>query len=236
MKNINGLIIVFSLVFTLFFIGPALLGGDFAPFPMMTMGDVLDILTPIVLMPLYYLLFRAVRDKQNAIGLSVTFVILSAIWVEGQGMHLGANAIGHHLSNISSTVAYKLTYFLDEVLSHYIWHLGIVGLALFLIYAQWKNPYEDPWKPGGTVILAAALHGLTLFLIFIEGGTCPLGALFCLTVVCLVIGWGRTKLRSEPIVSFFFITCMLTLILIAGWTIAWGGCLQISETPLSPWG
>ncbi len=235
MKNINSLILIFAIAFTLFFIGPALLGGEFAPYPLLTLGDVLDLLTPIFLMPLYYCLFRAVRDEKNPIAVSVTFVVLSAIWVEGQGMHLGANAIGHHLSDFILTDAYKLTYVIDEVLSHYIWHIGIVGMALFLFYVQWKNPFAASWKPGVVVILAAVLHGLTLFLIFIEGGTCPLGVLFCVIVVSLVIGWGRTKLRSEPIVTFFFIACLLTLILIVGWTIAWGGCLEISETPLSPW-
>ncbi len=89
-------------------------------------------------------------------------------------MHLGANAIGHHLSDFILTDAYRLTYVIDEVLSHYIWHVGIVGMALFLLYVQWKNPSAASWKPGVVVVLAAVLHGLTLFLIFIEVWNLPL--------------------------------------------------------------
>ena len=229
MKNINSLILVFALAFTLFFIGPAFLGSEFAPYPLMTMGDALDFLTPIVLMPIYYLIFRAVRNDKNPVGLSITFVILSAIWVEGQGMHLAANAIGHHLSELSLTDAYKLTYFIDEVFSHHLWHLGVVGMALFLLYAQWKNPYVEPWKPGGAVIFAVLLHGFTLFLIFVEGQTCKPGAFICALILIVVTIWGRKKLKSQTIIFFFSIACGIALFLIASWGIYWGrSCPEFS--------
>lgn len=229
MKNLDRLLLIFAILFALFFIAPAFLKGEFPPYPLLNMGDILDLFTPLVLMPIYYLIFRAIRNKSNPLGPSIAFVVLSAVWVEGQGMHLGANAIGHHLSDLILTDAYKLTYFLDELLSHKLWHIGIVGMVFFLLYVQWKNPSSASWRPGGMVILAAILHGLTLFPIFVEGQNCTLGALMCLLVLVFVTGWGRRRLKSDPIILFFYISCGICLILMTIWYIYWGGsCPEFS--------
>ena len=70
---------------------------------------------------------------------------------------------------------------------------------------------------------------LTLFLIVIEGGTVPLGFPFAVIIPLVVLIWGRYKLNSEPLTAFFFISCLLALLLMAGWCIYWGGCLEFSD-------
>lgn len=229
MRTINRLLVIFAVAFAFFFIAPAFLSSPFPLYPLLTMGDILDVFTPLVLMPLYYLIFRAIRKSENPVNHSILFVILSAIWVEGQGMHLAANAIGHQLKEFTTTEAYQLTYFIDEQLSHHIWHIGIIGLALFLFFIQWKEPFRDTWHPSAAAIFAALLHGLTLFLIFVEGQTCHLGAFLCAAILIITTGFGRKKVRSEPVIFFLYLASGITLILIALWIIYWGGtCPEFS--------
>jgi len=124
---------------------------------------------------------------------------------------------------------YTLTYFYDEVLSHYLWHLGIVGLAILLLIRGWGYPYKQKIGYTWPVILAGILHGLTLFMIFVEGGTAPIGITFVVTVTLVVLIWGRDKSKSQPLLSFIFLSCIVGLIFLAGWAIYWGGLPQFSE-------
>jgi hypothetical protein len=223
MARLSRLILLFSIAFAVLIMGPAFLGGEFTPYPLMKWGDVLDLLTPLILMPLYWLLFYYGSKRKPGLGESILFVVLAALWVEGQGMHLSANSIGHLISEKSGDL-YDLAFFYDEVLSHIIWHLGVVGMAILLIVRQWRHPlvegemYKGSWV---MVILAGIIHGFTLFAIFIEGGTAPLGILFTLIVTVVVLVWGRDKLKDQPLISFYFVSCVVGLLFITGWSLYW---------------
>ncbi len=54
----SRLILIFALAFAILIITPAFLSQQFAPYPLMKTGDVTDVLTPVILIPLYWLLFR----------------------------------------------------------------------------------------------------------------------------------------------------------------------------------
>ncbi len=77
MKRLSILILVFAVVFTIFLIGPPLLSKfTFAPYPLMKVADVFDIITPLVLLPLYWLMFRMGQPKPvNLTGMVVFFVL-----------------------------------------------------------------------------------------------------------------------------------------------------------------
>jgi hypothetical protein len=142
MKRLSVLILVFSIAFLVFFLGPPFLGQQFVPYPLMKNGDFLDLFTPLILIPLYWSIYRL--DGKQSVGLngSIVFMVFAAFWVLGQGMHLAANSIGHLLDGQEGTEVFRLTNFYDEVLSHYLWHFGIVALSGTLIYRQWKNPLD----------------------------------------------------------------------------------------------
>lgn len=57
MQRLARLTLIFAILFAVFIIAPAFLNGQFAPYPLLKSGDVLDLLTPLVLIPLYWLLF-----------------------------------------------------------------------------------------------------------------------------------------------------------------------------------
>ena len=223
------LILIFSIVFLVFFIGPSLLNRQFVAYPLMKMGDVLDIFTPLILIPLYWLLFRLDINKAPSLQENLIFMLLVAFWVIGHGMHLAANSIGHLLRGMEGSDIYNLTYFYDEILSHYLWHFGIVGLSALIIFRQWRNPFTEGQAVSWLTYLAAIIHGFTLFVVFVEGGTALLGVPFVVLVIQLFLYWWWRRFIHQPLLEFFFISCLVAAVLFMVWGILWSGLPQFSE-------
>jgi hypothetical protein len=169
----------------------------------------------------------------------MVFIVFAAVWALGHGMHLSANSIDNLIGDLAKNQAfdltgssiYQLTYFLDEHLSHYIWHIGILGLAGIIIYRDWRRPADKPtvWW---ITILAGLLYGFTYFCLILEGQTVPMGypAAAILTLVVLI--WGRKQLAQKPILAFFFISALVAFLLFTGWGLYWGGFPQFSDVGL----
>lgn len=141
-KRFSFIILVFSIVFLVLLLSPAFLKQPVSFYPLMSLGDLLDVITPLMLIPLYWLLYRFDENKMPRLKEIMAFLLFAALWVEGQGMHLSANSIGHLLEEMKISDAYKLTHFYDEILSHYLWHSGVIGLSALLILKQWRNPFK----------------------------------------------------------------------------------------------
>lgn len=229
MKKLSILILVFAILFAVFFMGPPFLNMQFSPYPLMEIADVFDLLTPLVLIPLYWLLYRLNQNKPLTPSGIMLFIVLAAFWVEGQGMHLAANSIGHLLEDMKESDAYKLTYFYDEILSHYIWHFGIIGLSALLLWRQWRNPFSEERTGMWPLILAGVIHGFTFFVIVIEAGTAPLGVPFAFLVTVWGWIWGSKRMQQQPLLSFFLISYSVATVLFIGWAIYWGGLPQFSQ-------
>jgi len=228
-KKLSLYILIFSILFAVFLIGPAFLSKQFAAYPLMKIGDVLDIFTPLILIPLYWLLFRVDINKAPSLKENLIFMLFVAFWVIGQGMHLAANSIGHLLKGMEGSDIYNLTHFYDEVLSHYLWHFGIVGLSALIISRQWRNPFTEGRAVSWLTYLAAIIHGFTLFILFVEGGTALLGVPFVVLVIQLILyRWWR-RLIHQPLLEFFFISCLVAAVLFMVWGIMWGGLPEFSE-------
>jgi hypothetical protein len=176
----------------------------FAPYPLMNNQDALDLLTPLVLIPLYWLMFRQTDRPGASLGEEIVFMLLAVLWVSGQGMHLAANSINNLIEamarnqslDIKPTDIYRLTYFMDEHLSHYLWHIGVVGFIALLIYRDWRRSPEAPTRWWIT-LLAGFMYGFTLFCIFLEGQTVPLGLPFVAVITLLILVWGRKQLAKK---------------------------------------
>ena len=229
MKRLSFLVLAFAILFAVFFIVPPLLSQQFRPYPLMKMGDVFDILTPLVLIPLYWLLYRLNEEKKITLPGIILFAVLAALWVEGQGMHLAANSIGHLLKEVEGSDAYHLAFFYDEVLSHYLWHLGIVGLSALLLWRQWHNPFREEHTWVWLLIPAGVIYGFTFFVIVIEAGTAPLGIPFAILVT--VLGWipGRKGMHQRPLLTFFLISYTVATVFFVGWAIYWSGFPEFSQ-------
>ncbi len=229
MQRLARLILIFVLLYAVFIIAPAFLSSQFAPYPLMKNGDVLDLLTPLVLIPLYWLLFQIRRESQPSQKETLIFLVLAALWVEGQGMHLVGNSIGHLTSAASDSEVISLTHFYDEILSHYCWHLGVVGLSALLMYRQWQNPFLNQRSPLRLEIGAGIIHGFTYFVDVIESATTALGVPFAMGVVIWAGMRGRKHLRQQPILAFFFVAYLVASLFFLGWGLYWGGFPEFSK-------
>ncbi len=227
MQRFTRLILLFAIAYAVLLISPAFLSRQFPPYPLIKWGDVADVLTPLILIPLYWLLFRLNRDELPALREVIAFAVFGALWVEGQGMHLGANSIGHLMKDLKSTDAYALTYFYDEVLGHYLWHAGVIALSALLAWRQWRNPFTESFRIR-SIALAAFIYGATYFITTIEAGTAPIGLPFA--VVVTIIGlWKRKELGTRPLAAFFIAAYVMATILFVAWGIYWRGLPQFSE-------
>jgi hypothetical protein len=229
MKKISILILVFSLAFAFLIIVPGLLNKPFVLFPEMKIADVLDLFTPLIIIPLYYLLFYFGSNQTPGLRPTLVFLLLAVLWVEGHSMHLAANSIGHWLSELINQDAYQVAHFYDEVLSHILWHLGVIALSAQLIYRNWRYPHEVTSSKMLTISFSGLLYGLTIFIMGIEGGT--VAFLYPFSVLAFVVAsiWGWGKFRNMPVLIFFLVGYTLSTVLFTFWWIYWGYFPQFSE-------
>jgi hypothetical protein len=217
-----SLVLLFAFAFAFFILVPPLLSQPFPPYASVHWADVLDLLTPLVLIPLYWLLFTdSGRISRSRAG-TIAFLILAALWVEGQAMHLAANSIGNLLGPGASGV-HGLVHAYDEVISHYLWHGAILGLSLLLLFFAARAPSPPRAASWGWVIPAGLLYGITCFLAFIEGATVPLGLPGVVLIIVGLVVVLRDRIRTHNLVSFFFVGYLVTLLLLAAWGIVWKG-------------
>ncbi len=228
-RRLSTYALIFSVLFAVFVLGPPLLGVNFGPYPLMKVADVMDLVTPLLLLPFYWLLFRLSAGRPATTRENVVFMVLVGFWALGQGTHLAANSIGHLTENMTGTDVFKLTAFYDEKLSHYLWHFGVIGLTVLLMYRQWKNPFAESANINPYGIVAGAFYGFTFFAMVIEGATWPMGLPLAVVALVLAAMWGRKRMAKQPIVFTFFVAYSLALVLLAVWAIWQQGLPEFSK-------
>ncbi|MCI0397200.1 MAG: hypothetical protein L0332_23600 [Chloroflexi bacterium] len=229
MHRLSRLTLLFAVLFAVFIILPGLLSQQLGLFPLIKVGDVLDVFTPLVLIPIYWLLYWGSREAAPGSRATLLFLVLIAMWAEGQGMHLSANSIGHLLQETRPNDPYELTHFYDEVLSHYLWHTAVIGLSVLIAGRHWRQPVPGEQRDGRLEIPAAVIYGLTYFIVVIEGGTAPLGVPFAVLAAVVGLVWGRRAIKERPVLLFFLVAYVLATVVFAGWALYWGGLPQFSE-------
>ncbi len=231
MKRLSALILVFAILFFVFFIVLVFFRVPFSPYPLMSVQDAVDVLTPLVLLPLYLLLYRISPNKTFSLSGMIIYIVFAAFWAAGQGMHLSANSIDNLLSQrgMETGDIYKLTLFYDEMLSHYLWHTGIVGLSALLIYRQWKNHFTEGKAPLWPIIPGGLIYGFSYFLIIMEGNTALLGVTFSVLATLFMVIWARKRISQQPLVTFFLISYAFAMLLFLIWGIINGGLPPIMD-------
>jgi hypothetical protein len=194
-------------------------------------ADVLDLLTPLVLIPMYWLLFTDSGRVARSHMATIAFLALAAVWVEGQAMHLAANSISNLLGQGTAGI-HHLVHAYDEVLSHYLWHAGILALSILLVIHAARAPASQARAGWGWIIPAGLLYGLTCFLAFVEGATVPLGLPGVVLIIVGLIVLLRHRILTHNLVGFFFVGYTITLLLLAVWGIYWKGFPEPSAVGL----
>lgn len=245
----SALVLAFSAAFATLIVAPSLLPGPLPVYPRMTLGDALDLLAPLVLIPLSWVLFaRETRGARSAPATTL-FIAFAALWVEGHGIHLAANSIGHWWKASDSEEARALSRFYDEGLGHWLWHAGIVGLAAMLLRAAARGDAKgregatgpDREGPGGpapparrgrhaaAVSVSSALYGFAFFAAVTEGGTARLGVPFALVVVAAGATRWRARLARRPLLATLVAAHLVAAALFAAWALLWHGLPEFSE-------
>ncbi len=185
-KSRDRLLLTFSIAFAVLMLLPSLLDSHLPIFPLMRLEAVAMLLTPIVLIPFYWLLLRQAAGNGIGTTIMMAFLVFAVLWVEGHGIKLAANSIAHLPDKDIGGDTWLLTYFYDEVMGQLVWHIGLMGLSALVIIAEWRNPVAEPssiWWLG----IAGFIYGLTFFLVVVQGRTTLLGAPFAALV--LIIGF-----------------------------------------------
>lgn len=233
--DMTRLIPAFSFSYFFFLTAPVVLRMNLGRGAMPTVGAMLDLLTPFVLIGLYGLLYLV--DAQESLpngplGLSwsmILFAFFAILFAEGHSMHLTANSIGTFLTRVSGSGAYTIAYFYDEVLGHILWRLGVLGLTGVVLARHWGN-----WRRAPRWALLAgvsAAFGLTNAVAAVESQTVPMDLLGSLAIAgTFGARWWRGRaVPGDALFAFFGLAHALVVVVLAVWGLYFAGFPEPSE-------
>jgi hypothetical protein len=172
-------ILAYSVALPLLLLVPPALKGQSGFAPGFTWQEVVDLFTPVVLLPLFALAL-ALGSRSGRAAL-LALVVIAAVWVSGQAMHLAANAAGDAAvefgaATYAGSVPGQLSGWIDEVLSHWLWHGAWVALLLLLAWSTAPSRATGGSAEGATAAtVGGAIQGFTWFVVTVEGVTAALG-------------------------------------------------------------
>ncbi len=207
---------------------PPYLTASVGPPTAFTLQEVADLLTPLIVIPLAWLVY----DLAGGLGRGglVAFLVIAAVWIEGQGIHLAANAIGDAFPHDAVKAFYgtepgDLDLWLDETLSHWMWHAAWVALSILIVAAATRGPVTVASRPSVTAAAAGLLHGVTFFLVTVEGVTGLLGIPASILMLAWTAVTARRGLAGRPVAMFFLVASLTSLLgylvwgALHGWTL-----------------
>lgn len=192
--------------------------------------DILTMLNPLLLIPLFYVIFLVDVDQLPNARMHIVFLLVATVYIHGDGYHLAANAIHRYEEGLVGEDLQDVVYLYDEELGHYYPYSGLVGLHLLWLYRQSQLPFDETFSGCSTtgLILFGLIHGFVLFITFIEGKF----AIPAIIFFALVAAYGvfqRKRLRSDPIFLFTLAYGVTGLILMVVWAIWQGGFPELTE-------
>lgn len=240
MDRLSRLLLGYGILYCIFIILPAFLSG-YAIGPI-TWGDAMDFLTPFVVLPFAYLTFRAVREsidtsiRRHVSLLRISGILLSAgliLWIDGHGLHLGANSLSRFFLDSPGTRIYRAVYLFDEVISHYMWESGIVLISLALIILAPIMRPDNPERRSRCAIGAgASFYGFTFFTAGVEGQTVVFNlpaALASSLLAWILVSKLKKTHPSNPILLYFGTAYLISIVLFLVWALINGGFPEFSE-------
>ncbi len=231
--SLSGWLAVFGISYAVLDMAPSFL--DSAVGPYLTLGDLVNLVAPLIVIALAWRLYRVIRDELlDADGNRIrrgrsALALSSALYVYGEGMHVAANAVTRHLSPAEVSAAWRVTYFFDEQLSHIVTNAGLAGMSLAMLALAARL---RPWPRSPVALLAAALFGFSWFVDGVEGQTVAL----MLPAAILGLGWivisgrrGLTGMTVNPVRLFFLAAFAVAVVMFLVWWVWQGGFPEFSQ-------
>jgi hypothetical protein len=215
-------LLAYAVALALLLLVPPRLTTSVGPPAWFTMQEAVDLFTPLVVIPLAWWAFDLSGGRSRMARL--LFLLAVIVWVEGQAIHLAANAIGDAIPNLAARKVFyatdpgELDYWLDEELSHWMWHGAWVAISVLLMVAATVAGRASRWQGmSGVAVLAGVIHGATFFVVTVEGQTTMLG----IPVSVVLLAWSLVAVAIQrsrhPVVLFFLASSCVTLLGYLGW-------------------
>lgn len=234
-------LLIYSFLYCFFHITPALLPG-FMRLPI-SWGDALDFLTPFVIIPAVYWIYSQIKvsheSEANNHGLlarRAAKIILAAgclLYVNGHGIHLSANSIARLLESQKGSKLFKAVYLYDEVISHFMWDGGVFLISIGFIVGAMKILWSPLSKTSFiTALVGAIFYGFTFAVNGIEGQTVLFtfpAASVCFAFALIVWLKSRGEAKQNPVLVFFLMAYLLSVLLFAYWGISRHGFPEFSK-------
>lgn len=230
----------YGFVYAFFHIMPAYLPTFFRR--PLTWGDALDFLTPFSVIPLAYLLYFMSKkvlissyymERTQGIIAKLLLAVGFLLYVDGHGLHLSSNSIARLVQNLKASEVFRAVYLYDEIISHFIWHSGVILISLGLIFIAKNLPFESLSAANLVLVVTGALfYGFNYTVSGIEGQTVILTfPAACLGFLVALIFYLRERKKGlhNPFFLFFGIAYLLSMLLFAYWGLTRSGFPQFSE-------
>lgn len=214
-------LLAYAVALAAFLLVPPYLRVSVGPPQGFTLQEAADLMTPLVVIPLAWLVLDLAGGPGRR-GL-VAFLVVAALWVEGQGIHLAANAVGDAFGGAAAAEAFyktspgELNLWLDEVLSHWMWHIAWVALSILMLAAATRGPRRLADRTSVMAVVAGLIHGVTFFLVTVEGTTPLLGLAASILILAWCLVAGARGLLRQPVITFFLASTVVSLLGYAAW-------------------
>jgi hypothetical protein len=204
-----------------------------------TLGDLIDMATPLILIFLYVRVGRALGAGTTATpGRSwprLLLILGGFALVLGHGMHVAANSIHDAIDRARITDPYGLINWWDERVSHFTIDFSKIALCIGLTAIE-SGHDETGRSPGrvpalGLLTLGALAYGFICFAAGIEGQTMALLLPFSI----LYPVWSLTRRRPfPPVRRFYTLGAMVSIALFTVWGVWHHGFPEFSAVGLIP--
>ncbi len=220
-----------------------------------TVGDVLDVLTPVVLIFLYTLAGRALltvppedRPASSRVAPPSVRLLLgfgAFALVLGHGIHVGANSIHDALDRARISDPDGLANWWDERVSHYFIDSAKLALCVGLTALERRAraiPQRRTRGRSSSLLFGAGAvaYGFIYFAAAVEGGTYPLLLPFCAGYLLWALLRGHANRRGagapsgSAVQRFFAAGAAVSLVFFAAWGVWHRGLPEFSASGLIP--
>ena len=205
----------------------------------LSLGEAVDLSTPFLVIGGIVLLWALIRrtqlgaDLEHSDWLAFGSAAFSAVLMTGgHGIHLSSNSLSHFLNLQEHGDIFLLNHLYDEVISHYMWHVGAFGLSASVALYQLKYPLGSGRVTTTSLLAASALYAGTFTFATIEGDTVPAVLPLTLLVSALflvIVRRHELPLQHRPVVLFFLLCSGLMLLGWLAYAVAFGGFVPPTE-------
>ncbi len=227
------LLTAFSIAYAFFITAPAVFHQEFPLRTDIEWGDVLDLLTPLVVFGFVWLLVaRTVTTPDTWVTLPL--FVIALVWTQGQGMHLAGNSISHQVVEGASGTLPEIIHFYDEELSHYIWYSAVAVLPGYLLTVMWRDKELASQGFHCAVLPAAVLFGVVLGISSIEAAVVPMVLPVFVVTAALAANLFRSspRLRNVDLFTFVGASVVIALTVLVAWGAYHGGWPEMSDRGL----